>query len=55
MTPKTECVEVLVQHFLPVRVQHRDVNISHLQTKKGCTLTITLFLALYLHINDVAI
>lgn len=34
MTPETECVEVLVQHLLSVRVQHWDVNISHLQSKQ---------------------
>lgn len=34
VTPETESVEVLVQHLLPVRVQHRDVNVSHLWAKR---------------------
>lgn len=35
MTPETERVEVFVQHLLPVRVQHGDVNMAHLQAKSG--------------------
>lgn len=56
MTPKTECAEVLVQHLLPVWVQHGDVNISHLQSKRWhIDKKITLILAQFLNINDVTI
>lgn len=33
MTPKTEGVEVFVHHLLSVRVQHWDVNVSHLDSQ----------------------
>jgi len=34
MTPKAECVEVLVKHLLPIWVQHGDINISHLTKRQ---------------------